>query len=316
LTDSFWFYSGCWLSTSEPGTAPGLPLDDWGVLQGAIAVERMRTYAGKPHAMERHLQRLRNTISALGISGAEASHSFETIITEIIARNQLPQDGSADASIILLVTPGSSSQSGASRTPTVVAHLSPLPWKRIAQWWTCGQHLVVSRYQQVASECWPRSLKVRSRLNYFLADQDAHHVDVSAEALLTDRDGSVTETASGNLVLVQAGLLIAAPPETILPGVTLACFLELAQNAGWQVDRRPIFPADLFAADEVMMTGTTAALWSVVKVDNRPLKQAQPGPNLRSFQQLWSNTFRLNLGSQATLCLSAAGDAKMSRTSK
>jgi branched-subunit amino acid aminotransferase/4-amino-4-deoxychorismate lyase len=304
LSNSIYFYSGQWLSVADAAHPPALPLTDWGVLQGVIAVERLRTYAGQLHGAELHLARLRNTLRELSISTAEAKVSFEAVLDQLMVKNRVLQrfqQGAGDVSVVLLVTPGSSEKTHHPSEPTVIATIGSLPWSRIARLWHQGERLVVSDVQQVAPECWPRSVKVRSRLNYFLADQAAERIDSFSEALLTDRDGSITESSTGNLILIRDRdrLLTVAPAETILPGVTLARLLELAELQGWQIERRKIYPNDLYTAQEAMMTGTTAGIWSVVKADQHVLSQGVPGPAVRSFQALWTQTFGLDLGLQA-----------------
>ena len=67
-------------------------------------------------------------------------------------------------------------------------------------------------------------------------------------------DGFVTEATTANLLIYTAGQgLIGPPHEKVLPGISLAVLVELAQRAGIPYTERELRPADVAAADEVLL---------------------------------------------------------------
>src|SRR5436309_15040934 len=72
------------------------------------------------------------------------------------------------------------------------------------------------------------------------------------------RDGYVVEGTTSNVAVVRDRVLI-TPPEgpLLLSGVTRKVVLTVAQQGGVAVKEGPVTEADLYTADEVLLTGTT-----------------------------------------------------------
>ncbi|MEK7797240.1 MAG: aminotransferase class IV, partial [Nitrospirota bacterium] len=66
-----------------------------------------------------------------------------------------------------------------------------------------------------------------------------------------------------------------------LPGVTRRVVLGLAQEAGVAVQEQPVTEAELHAADEVFLTGTTIEVLPVARVNGRSIGAGSPGPVTR-----------------------------------
>ncbi len=284
------FSNDQWIPTEQASLA----LDDLGCLQGVIAVERLRTYSGKLHLPERYANRLRSTVAYLGIGNAESRFKYEQILAEFIARHTIPSDGSDDLGITCLVTPGRP-QHG----PTVIVHGSALPWSRIAKLGRTGQRLFVSDVAQVPIACWPRSLKVRSRLHYYLADRQAQQLPHAPDALLRDLDGCVTESSTGNLLVIEDRTLICPPADRVLPGITLGRLVELALSLGFKYVEEFISTERLERADEVLMTGTTVGPWPITHVNDQPIGEGAPGPLTRQLQHAWCQEVGIDPWQQA-----------------
>lgn len=99
------------------------------------------------------------------------------------------------------------------------------------------------------------------------------------EILLVDERGFVAEGPTTNVFLVDAaGTLVTPAEEAVLLGITRRSILEIARAEGIPVKETQVRPEDLFAAAEVFLTGTTAGVWPVSSIDDRPLKGGAPGP--------------------------------------
>lgn len=86
------------------------------------------------------------------------------------------------------------------------------------------------------------------------------------------RDGVVTECSSSNLLRLKAGVLRTAPAdERILPGVTRAHFLMLAQKLNIPVDETNFTLDEAYDADELMITSTSAHGLPVGFIDDKPV---------------------------------------------
>jgi branched-chain amino acid aminotransferase len=73
-----------------------------------------------------------------------------------------------------------------------------------------------------------------------------------------------------NLFVVAGGVLRTPPAYAgILRGVTRDAVMELAVEAGYAVEERPLNRYDIYTADEAFFTGTAAEVISVTKLDGR-----------------------------------------------
>ncbi len=251
-----------------------LSIDDLGFRQGVTAVERLRTYEGAAFAVNQHLQRFAATTSALSIKPLPHD-GLSLQISELLKRNA-SVIGGRDMGITIFATPGLIG----SGQPTWAMHLNELDVDRIQTRRRVGVPLRITAVQQPAAACWPRSLKVRNRLQYYLADMAAG----DAAGLLVDADGSVTETSTANVAILRKGQIISPPPDQVLPGVTMSHAKRLAESVGMTWVHRRLFPGDLHAAREVWLMGTDAGLWFAHRVDDR----VKPEPvTLRRLQDLW-----------------------------
>jgi D-alanine transaminase len=95
----------------------------------------------------------------------------------------------------------------------------------------------------------------------------------------------VTEAGHANLFAVLDGTLTTHPANhLILHGITRALVLELAQTLGLSVQERPFTDEELFGADEVFLTGTTAEISPVVAVDGSPVGNGRVGAMTRQLR--------------------------------
>ncbi|MEX0824947.1 MAG: aminotransferase class IV [Pirellulaceae bacterium] len=291
MLESFW--NGEWLPHHELHVA----VDDLGFTQGVTAVERMRTYGGRVFQVSRHLQRFASTVTALQITGLPDQPTQQEIVDELLRRNRRWLNEQREAGIVLFATPGRldrpalrpqhqaglSSEATESNTahPTLVAYLSPLPLALIAHRIRCGQPLALTNVVQPSVQTWPRHLKVRSRLHYFLADRQATAIDPDALGILLDEDRTVTETSVANLAVVHSGRIFSPPADRVLPGVTQAVAEEVASELkiGWE--KRPLSIREMQDADEVLLFGTTTGIWPAWLV-SEATGRADPGESAGS----------------------------------
>jgi branched-chain amino acid aminotransferase len=99
------------------------------------------------------------------------------------------------------------------------------------------------------------------------------------EVLLLDDEGCVAEGPTTNVFWVDAqGVLRTPPAAGVLPGITRLSVLELAKHDGLRAEETRVGPAELMAAPEVFLTGTTAGVWPVLALDGQPLGGGAVGP--------------------------------------
>ena len=135
-------------------------IDDLGFRQGVTAVERLRTYEGQPFAVADHLERFERTTFVLAID--PLPNNFDELIDELLRRNR-SVIGGHEVGITLFATPGRIG----SGLPSWALHLNAIDQTAVDRRRREGVPLIVTPIEQPAQACWPRELKVRSRLHYY-----------------------------------------------------------------------------------------------------------------------------------------------------
>ncbi len=270
------WHNGVFISTDRLHVG----VDDIGFRQSVIAVERLRTYHGKVTALEAHVVRWRRTLEELYLTTPVVLNDIQARIAHLLSENRGWLNDVGDCGIVMLATPG---MPGRSDYPygNEWIHLIPIDHAKIAQHQTAGQPLFITNVEQPSSRCWPRDIKVRCRLHYYLADQQAreHHPD--AVGLLIDQDGTITETSVANIAIVRGGQILTPPSDQVLPGITQQIVQQACHELGlpWQCER--LWPAEIREADEVWLMGTDGGLWFANRVDGGNIGKPLPGPMYR-----------------------------------
>lgn len=286
------YLTGRWL----PADQLTIPIDDLGFTLGVTVVERLRTFNGQPFHVEGHIRRLRRSLEIVGWNTALADE-VEATIDEFMRRNAALIQPGDDWAIVAFITPG---QTAAATHPTVCIHGFPLPFANWARQFEEGVAVAVTDVRQTPGNCWPSELKCRSRMHYYLADREAAQRFPGARALLLDQAGNVGEASTANIVCYFRDRGLVTPREEgILPGISQAFLFEIADRLGIAHAEEDIAPAVLHEADEVFLTSTSVCILPVVKVDDRPLGKATPGPIYRQLLAAWSKRVGLDVAAQA-----------------
>ncbi len=157
-----------------------------------------------------------------------------------------------------------------------------------------GLRCCVSSWRRTSDNSIPARGKLTgSYLNTALAVDEAQRAGYD-EAIFLTQDGHVSEASAANIFLVRKGGLI-TPPVTadILEGITRDAVIELAEKElGMPVAQRDVDRTELYAADEVFLTGTGFQIAPVVQVDGRPVGAGEIGPVSERLQELYFGAAR------------------------
>lgn len=287
-----------------------IPVWDAGFVFGATVTDLCRTINHRLFRWTEHVQRFARSAQLCKIPLPYSGAELTAIAQELVARQTTLLGPSEDLALILFATPGglaqyrpfvappNPAQSSGETLSTVGMHTFRLPLARYARYWREGFRLVTVPVAPPLPESVPRAAKHRSRLHYWLAQRCAEEICPGATALLCDTDGCLLETAFANLVLVRGNDLYSPPAERILPGVSLQCVAELAQQLGWEMHYRPLFAPDVAAADEAFLTSSSFCLLPVSQLDEK--RFPCPGPKTVRLMQAWSETLAFDLLEQLT----------------
>jgi len=260
------FINGAFVPLAEAKVS----IEDRGFQFGDGVYEVIRTYKGRPFALEAHLARLNRSASALDLRQPYSSAEWTDLVLKGITRAAYPE-----AKIYIQVTRGVAPREHAylpEATPTVVM--------TIREFHPVDRSIQATGVEAITLEDirWGRcDIKSVNLLANVLARQQVKQARVF-EAILV-REGLITEGAVSNVMVVQGGTVV-TPPEgpRILSGVTRAVVLNLALSEGLPIQERFVSQSDLYAADEVFLTGTTVEVLPVVRIDRKVIGSGRPGP--------------------------------------
>lgn len=272
-----------------PQAQAALALNDAGFVFGATVTDLCRTFRQAAYRWPEHLARFRHSTAAAHIPVPFADEQITEWACVLCARNAI-HDG--ELAVVLFATPGpvgyylGHAGGAGDAPPTFGMHTFPLPLDRYRGLVEQGAALVVPTVRHVPAECVDPRIKQRSRLHWWLAEQEAKRIEPGAQALLLDTSGHLTETAAANFLIVRDGTVISPPRERILNGISLGVVEELCGRLGIPLAYRPIALADALAADEAMLASTPYCLAGVRSINGTRLPG--PGPVMQRLIAAWS----------------------------
>ncbi|HEY8038467.1 MAG TPA: aminotransferase class IV [Polyangiaceae bacterium] len=265
----------------EPADAT-VSVYDRGFLYGDAVFEVLRTYGGKPFALDEHLARLRRSAERVHIA---LPVDESTLRDEIAAA--IEAGGNDESYVRVVVTRGTGPLSLDPDTATqplrvvLVDRVVPPPKDVYAR----GIALVTAHARRPTDDTAASGAKVTNYLANLLALREAK-LRGAQEALLVDAREHVVEGASSNVFIVEHGRL-ATPPESagILAGITRAHILAAARDLRIPVEEREVSLHRLYRADEVFITSSIREVLPVVLVDGRTIGAGVPGPVSRALHR-------------------------------
>lgn len=268
------FLNGQFLPKDQARISP----DDRAFLFADGAYEVVRAYRGHLFRAREHWDRFHESLRALRIAHP-AGLDFSATATELLKHNQLAD---AEATVYLQISRGAAPRKHAfpagDVAPTVYGYAAP--FTNPVEKWAKGVKVITLPDQR-----WARcDIKSISLLPNVLANQLAQEAGAHEAVLI--RDGFAMEGSLSNFATVFNGVLHTAPRSNyILPGISRLVALGLCSALGIPVREFPVAEADLTRADEAMLFGTTNEVMPVVQINDRPIRDGQPGPVTRRLQE-------------------------------
>ena len=260
-----------------------VPVLDRGFLYGDSVYEVVRTYAGRPFELDRHLARMERTAQRIDLT----LPAREVVVRELQRTLDAAANEESYARIVITRGIGEFGLSpllarGQNRLVIIVRPLSPPPEQQYER----GLQMAIARTRRNPPQALDPALKTGNYLNNILALREAHEAGAD-DAILLDLGGRVTEGTTSNVFFVRHGVLVTPPLSLgMLEGVTRALFIEIARSEGLILREEPHGPEALAAADEVFMTSTLREAMPVTSLvflespghEVRKVGNGTPGP--------------------------------------
>jgi branched-chain amino acid aminotransferase len=252
-----------------------IPVFDHGFLYGEGVYETLRTYHRVPFLFDLHQERLRRSAALLSLPVPFTDDELLSRISATMAAHK----GLNEAYIRVLLTRGVGELTynpAACPAPTTVIIIKPFP-EPPARTFTDGIKVALVGVRRNHPAALNPMIKSNNLINNALAMQEALRSGAD-EALMRNQAGDVVECSQSNFFIVKNRRVITPPLEAgLLPGITRAFVLEMARDEGFQAVEERVSVADVRAADEAFITGTTREITPVVTVDTTPIGTGRPG---------------------------------------
>jgi branched-chain amino acid aminotransferase len=253
-----------------------VPVTDHGLLYGDGVFEGMRVIGGRVFRHEQHLSRLWVGARCIGLEMPYPRDEVKRIVEDTVRAF-----GQREAYIRLVITRGEGplgvdpTTCPRARLFCIVATIKLFNEEQRER----GLDLITSSYRRPDADVLDMRVKSLNYLGSALAKLEARQRGADDAILLNSR-GHIAEASVANVFVLRERTLY-TPPATdgCLEGITRRAVMELArERLGLSTVERSIGRADMFAADEVFLTGSGAGVLAVRSLDGRPLGAGRRGP--------------------------------------
>jgi D-alanine transaminase len=246
---------------------------DRGFIFGDGVYEVWRVVDGKLFEDRRHNKRLKSGLRTVEISLPDSEvDALGGVAERLLKENDLTSgEGTFYVEITRGAAPRTHAYPPAGTKPTILAMVSRFE--------------VPHAMRETGAKCitendvrWLRcNVKTVQLLPNVMAKQKAS-VAGAMEAIFV-RDDVVTEGTHTSLFAVKDGTLRTHPlGPLILPSITRELILEIAREQKVPVSEKPFTKKELFAMDEVFVSGTTTDVTPIVDIDGKKIGSGKPGP--------------------------------------
>jgi branched-chain amino acid aminotransferase len=254
---------------------------DHGLLYGDGVFEGIRVYGGKIFKLSEHLDRLYDSAKAIWLTIPIPKDEMAAVTEEAVRRS-----GIAEAYIRHIVTRGVGDLGLDPRKCPKASVIIIVDTIRLfaEEVYETGLRVVTAGTPIPHREALSPRVKSLNYLPHILAKIEGIHSGAD-EVLMLDSEGHVAEGSGQNLFLIKRGVVrTPAPYAGILKGVTRDVVIELAREAGHEVQETMLNRYDVYTADEAFFTGTASELIAIRQVDGRIIGTGNQGPVTRDLR--------------------------------
>lgn len=252
----------------------------------------LKTKDGKLAAfrLEDHYNRLRESARIIGIDGFNGEWDFRRFTN---AARQLIKENNVAEDVFVRATLHVDEKLAGTRSRGISTILSMFAYEAAAILPQNGARLKTSVWRRIPDYSIPSRAKVNGAyVNSVLAKQDALDSGYD-DCIFLDGYGHVCELSAANIFIVRNGTLI-TPDATsdLLEGINRRTIIQLAKEAGVEVVERTVDLTELYIADEVFASGTSAYVAPVVEIDARRVGDGKIGPLTQKIKKLHEAALR------------------------
>lgn len=251
-----------------------LPITATTINRSYAGFEYFTLVNGKPFYLDRHLNRLFNTLKLLRIEFHYTLNDLYKIINTLLEKNS---NSDVSFKIFVIPEPLTGYQTFKSELYIVPIQNQLLPKKDTGK----GSKLLVKNYQRFLPEA--------KTTNYTAYMYWEHEVLMSkAIDVLYTSQNYVRETSRSNVFMVK-NKAVYTPKNQLLNGITKSIVIDLIKNNTIDFIEHDFTLDDLLKSDEVFITSTTKEITAITQLDSSYINLGIIGPVTKKLQNEFKN---------------------------
>lgn len=243
-----------------------------------------RTFDGRVFKLREHLQRLYNGLEGGHVDPGLTIEEMEDATLAVIEANLERRQPGDEFVVGQVVSTGPSSTTNGAPLVDVLIYCQFLDFADFARSYSNGVRIFTPATY---------SPPVRRHPSGSEAPDD------DVWALKTDQQGYITECTRANFMFVSGGRIMLPDRSAVLPGISMATVLELADSLGIPVEEGRYNTSDVYAAEGAYISGTRYCLLPVGAINGVAVPGPVPSAVTSRLIGAWSELVGLDIVQQA-----------------
>lgn len=240
-----------------------------------------------------HYKRLVNSAKIMDFDDFSSICSFEKFektMIELLQKNNIQQDVLVRATIFIDELVAGTKINGLKNSWSAYVY----PMGEILP--KTGAKVCVSSWVRAADNAIPARAKVNGNyVNASLMKNEALQNGYD-DAIALDVNGNVSEGTVANIFIIRDGLLITPHTSSdLLEGITRDTIIRLAKHFKIDIESRSVNRTELYIAEEVFYSGSSAQITPIISVDKRKIGSGKPGKTTVEFMNYLDSLQRGNI---------------------
>ncbi|MSO92693.1 MAG: hypothetical protein EXQ86_04740 [Rhodospirillales bacterium] len=248
-----------------------VPFRDRGFLYGDAVFDTTRTFNHRLFKVKEHVDRLYKSLAYVRMDPGISPKEFIDASEEVAALNLKHMPKNEDIWVTQRVSRGLDEYAREMwpdyRSPMVMVECRVLPFRERARFFRDGLPVVIPSIRRPGPDVLSPRAKANQYLNFILADLEAKSMQPDAVSVLLDTNGNLAEGRGNNIFIVKDGTLYTPKEQFVLPGISRATAMMLAQGLKIPVVEKDLDVYDAMTADEAFLTSTSWCICPISTVN-------------------------------------------------
>lgn len=243
-----------------------------------------QTFKGQAFKLRAHLDRLYSSLDSAQIDPGISIDEMESATTELLEANRPLLKEGDEFTLSQIVTKGVHTDEEGAQSANVLILCEMLDFSEFAESYVYGVRVIT-----------PTTYAILRRPGGGSNGHDRKDV----YPLMTDVEGNITECVHANFMFVKDGRIKLPDRRNVLPGISMATVLELADSLDIPVDEGGYSSRAVYECDEALISSTRVCILPVRSLNGYALGSGVPGEITSRLTSSWSDVVGVDVVQQA-----------------